>query len=108
MRDITETMSILIKRLMDGEDVIEVPDGVATRNELVKFVTQLHHTTSLKELRLGGLNALDDVVVEALAKSLESNPSIQLLSLGQNSVTAEGAKSLAKALKVNNRLKNLK
>lgn len=77
---------------------------------LVPVFVPLHSSqrlTFVPENRLGGLG-IDDKVAEAIANALKTNSSLKLLSLGQNEITAEGARHLGMALAVNRSLEALK
>lgn len=56
---------------------------------------------------LAGFNDIGDAGVEALARSLEDNSTLQILHLSGNAVTANGLRFLSKALEVNTTLVSL-
>lgn len=56
---------------------------------------------------LVGFNDIGDAGVEALARSLEDNSTLQILHLSGNAVTANGLRFLSKALEVNTTLVSL-
>ena len=63
-------------------------------------------SSSLQVLDLG-YNSITDEGAEALAAGLKANSSLQVLDLGYNEITDEGAEALAAGLKANSSLQQL-